>query len=43
MIATQIRQKDAGVLLVSYPSERLLNRSGFISRFYDEKAAEIPA
>src|SRR5881409_3451226 len=36
MIATQIRQKDAVFYFVAYPSEELLTRVRFISRFYDE-------
>lgn len=36
MIATQIRQKDAVFYFVSYPSEDLLKKVRFISRFYDE-------
>jgi DGQHR domain-containing protein len=36
MIATQIRQKDAVFYFVAYPSEELLGRVRFISRFYDE-------
>jgi len=36
MIATQIRQKDAMFYFVAYPSEDLLARVRFISRFYDE-------
>jgi DGQHR domain-containing protein len=36
MIATQIRQKDAMFYFVAYPSEDLLTRVRFISRFYDE-------
>src|SRR5438105_7550530 len=41
MIATQIRQKDAVFYFVSYPSEKLLNKVRFISRYYDEQGAEI--
>ena len=41
MIATQIRQKDAVFYFVSYPSERLLNKVRFISRYYDEEGAQI--
>ncbi|MEI7727980.1 MAG: DGQHR domain-containing protein [Verrucomicrobiota bacterium] len=37
MIATQIRQKDAVFYFASYPSEQLLSRVRFISRFYDEE------
>jgi DGQHR domain-containing protein len=36
MIATRIRQKDAVFYFASYPSEELLTRVRFISRFYDE-------
>lgn len=36
MIATQIRQKDAVFYFAAYPSEELLGRVRFISRFYDE-------
>jgi DGQHR domain-containing protein len=36
MIATQIRQKDALFYFVAYPSEDLLRKVRFISRFYDE-------
>src|SRR5881394_1389936 len=47
MIATQIRQKDAVFYFVAYPSEDLLTKVRFISRFYDEgesiKAEEIEA
>jgi len=47
MIATQIRQKDAVFYFAAYPSEELLNRVRFISRFYDEgqeiKPEEVPA
>jgi len=41
MIATQIRQKDAIFYFVAYPSEDLLTRVRFISRFYDE-GQQIP-
>jgi DGQHR domain-containing protein len=47
MIATQIRQKDAVFYFAAYPSEELLQRVRFISRFYDEgeeiKPEEIAA
>src|SRR5436309_14564335 len=47
MIATQIRQKDALFYFVAYPSEDLLTRVRFMSRFYDEgetiKAEELEA
>src|SRR5579859_4899783 len=36
MIATQIRQKDAIFYFAAYPSEELLQKVRFISRFYDE-------
>src|SRR5207302_10506150 len=36
MIATQVRQKDAVFYLVACPSEELLTKVRFISRFYDE-------
>src|SRR5882672_9111465 len=46
MIATQIRQKDAIFYFVAYPSEELLTKVRFISRFYDEgeeiKPEELP-
>jgi DGQHR domain-containing protein len=41
MIATQIRQKDSLFYFASYPSEQLLQRVRFISRFYDEEAGTI--
>src|SRR5580704_8683255 len=43
MIATQIRQKDSVFYFASYPSEHLLTRVRFISRFYDEEAGVIAA
>jgi len=43
MIATQIRQKDAIFYFASYPSERLLDKVRFISRFYDEEGGQIKA
>src|SRR6267142_894700 len=47
MIATQIRQKDAVFYYAAYPSEELLAKVRFISRFYDEgesiKPEDIPA
>ena len=36
MIATRIRQKDAVFYFAAYPSEELLTKVRFISRFYDE-------
>src|SRR5580765_3539812 len=41
MIATQIRQKDAIFYFVAYPSEELLTKVRFISRFYDEGGEQI--
>ncbi len=41
MIATQIRQKDALFYFASYPSEQLLGKVRFISRFYDEEGGQI--
>src|SRR5690349_12808112 len=43
MIATQIRQKDAVFYFVSYPSDALLAKVRFISRFYGEEAGTIQA
>ncbi len=43
MIATQIRQKDAIFYFASYPSEQLLTKVRFISRYYDEEGGEIKA
>src|SRR3990172_11609385 len=48
MIATQIRQKDAVFYFASYPSEQLLSKVRFVSRYYAEEgggitAEEIPA
>jgi DGQHR domain-containing protein len=42
MLATQIRQKDALFYFAAYPSEALLDKVRFISRFYDEEGATIP-
>lgn len=41
MIATQIRQKDAIFYFASYPSDKLLEKVRFISRFYDEEGGQI--
>jgi DGQHR domain-containing protein len=41
MIATQIRQKDAVFYFAAYPSEELLTKVRFISRFYDEEGQTI--
>ena len=43
MIATQIRQKDAVFYFASYPSEQLLTRVRFISRYFDEEGGVIPS
>src|SRR3954469_21135381 len=43
MIATQVRQKDAIFYFASYPSERLLQKVRFISRYYDEEGGGIQA
>jgi DGQHR domain-containing protein len=43
MIATQIRQKDAIFYFAAYPSEELLAKVRFISRFYDEEGETIQA
>lgn len=43
MIATQVRQKDAVFYFASYPSEQLLQKVRFISRYYDEEAGGIKA
>jgi DGQHR domain-containing protein len=48
MIATQVRQKDAIFYFASYPSEQLLQKVRFISRYYDEEGGgiqgeEVPA
>src|SRR5881392_3271156 len=42
MIATQIRQKDAVFYFAAYPSEDLLTKVRFISRFYDEGETIAP-
>ena len=42
MMATQIRQKDALFYFVAYPSEDLLTRVRFMSRFYDESETIKP-
>ncbi len=41
MIATQIRQKDSLFYFASYPSEQLLTRVRFISRYFDEEGGVI--
>jgi DGQHR domain-containing protein len=41
MIATQVRQKDAIFYFAANPSEELLGRVRFISRFYDDEGGSI--
>lgn len=41
MIATQVRQKDAVFYFASFPSEHLLDRVRFISRYFDEEGGVI--
>jgi len=41
MIATQLRQKDAVFYFAAYPSEQLLTRVRFISRYFDEEGGVI--
>jgi DGQHR domain-containing protein len=41
MIATQVRQKDAVFYFASIPSEHLLARVRFISRYFDEEGGVI--
>ena len=41
MIATQVRQKDAVFYFASVPSEHLLSRVRFISRYFDEDGGVI--
>jgi DGQHR domain-containing protein len=41
MIATQIRQKDSIFYFASYPSEQLLTRVRFISRYFDDDGGTI--
>src|SRR5882762_2769228 len=36
MLATQVRQKDRVFYFVAYPTEDLLDRVRFISRYYNE-------
>jgi DGQHR domain-containing protein len=43
MLATQVRQKDSVFYFVSYPTEDLLTRVRFISRFYAEEGQIAPA
>ena len=42
MIATRIRQKDAVFYFAAYPSEELLEKVRFISRFYGEEGSIAP-
>jgi DGQHR domain-containing protein len=42
MLATQIRQKDAVFYFVSYPSEDLLTKVRFLSRYYGEREGIAP-
>ena len=43
MLATQVRQKDSVFYFVSYPTDHLLDKVQFISRFYDEEGEIAPA
>jgi DGQHR domain-containing protein len=43
MLATQVRQKDSVFYFVSYPTDDLLSKVRFISRFYDEAEQIAPA
>jgi DGQHR domain-containing protein len=43
MLATQVRQKDSVFYFVSYPTEDLLDKVQFISRFYAEEGQIAPA
>ena len=40
MLATQVRQKDSVFYFVSYPTDDLLDKVRFISRFYAEEGAD---
>jgi DGQHR domain-containing protein len=42
VLATQIRQKDSVFYFCAYPSDDLLDRVRFISRFYAEGAPSLP-
>jgi len=42
VLATQIRQKDSVFYFCAYPSEDLLDKVRFISRFYAEGAPSLP-
>src|SRR6478752_4781048 len=43
MLATQVRQKDSVFYFVSYPTDDLLDKVQFISRFYAEEGQIAPA
>ncbi len=43
MLATQVRQKDSVFYFVSYPTDHLLDKVQFISRFYAEEGQIAPA
>jgi len=43
VLATQIRQKDSVFYFVSYPTDHLLDKVQFISRFYAEEGQIAPA
>src|SRR5579859_6011174 len=43
MLATQIRQKDGVFYFVAYPSEDLLAKVRFISRFYGDEGGKLAA
>jgi DGQHR domain-containing protein len=43
MLATQVRQKDSVFYFVSYPTEDLLEKVQFISRFYSDEGQIAPA
>ncbi len=43
MLATQVRQKDSVFYFVSYPTEDLLEKVQFISRFYADEGQIAPA
>jgi DGQHR domain-containing protein len=42
VLATQIRQKDSVFYFCAYPSDDLLDKARFISRFYAEGAPSLP-
>jgi len=43
MLATQVRQKDSVFYFVSYPTDHLLDKVQFISRFYADEGQIAPA